>query len=82
MGEEKPLLPSHTIFFSSCNFKCTYCQNWIISQNPDNGMILDPARLGLIIDLRRKQVSMNVNFVRGGTYTEFTLHYASYEKLC
>jgi putative pyruvate formate lyase activating enzyme len=30
MGEEKPLIPSHTIFFSGCNFKCTYCQIGIL----------------------------------------------------
>ncbi len=52
MGEEKPLVPSHIIFFSGCNFKCTYCQNWDISQHPDRGIVLDPVKLGLIIDLR------------------------------
>lgn len=73
MGEEKPLVPSHTIFFSGCNFICSYCQNWDISQNPSKGMMIDPVKLGLIIDLRRKQGSMNVNFV-GGEPTP-NLHY-------
>lgn len=34
-GEEKPLVGaggSGTIFFSSCNLACVYCQNWEISQ--------------------------------------------------
>ncbi len=65
MGEEKPLIPSHTIFFAGCNFKCIYCQNWDISQHPNRGMILEPEKLAKVIDLRRKQGSMNVNFVGG-----------------
>jgi putative pyruvate formate lyase activating enzyme len=35
-GEEPPLVGSHgsgTIFFSSCNLKCLYCQNFEISQS-------------------------------------------------
>jgi len=27
MGEEPPLVPSGTIFFSGCSFKCIFCQN-------------------------------------------------------
>jgi len=65
MGEERPLVPSHTIFFSGCNFKCVYCQNSDISQHPNHGMNLEPEKLAKIIDLRRKQGSMNVNFVGG-----------------
>ena len=29
---------SYTIFMAGCNFKCLNCQNWSISQYPDNGM--------------------------------------------
>jgi putative pyruvate formate lyase activating enzyme len=65
MGEEKPLIPSHTIFFLGCNFQCVYCQNWDISQQSDHGMVLEPTKLAKIVDLRRKQGSMNVNFVGG-----------------
>lgn len=32
MGEEAPLVPSGTIFYVGCNFRCVYCQNWNISQ--------------------------------------------------
>lgn len=32
MGEEAPLIPSGTIFYVGCNFRCVYCQNWSISQ--------------------------------------------------
>ncbi|MHA1340446.1 MAG: radical SAM protein [Promethearchaeota archaeon] len=30
-GEEPPLVPSGTIFFSGCTFDCVFCQNWDIS---------------------------------------------------
>ncbi|UCD32033.1 MAG: radical SAM protein [Desulfobacterales bacterium] len=28
---------SYTVFMAGCNFKCLHCQNWTISQYPDNG---------------------------------------------
>ncbi len=31
---------SYTIFTAGCNFKCLNCQNWSISQYPDNGMVM------------------------------------------
>lgn len=65
MGEEPPLIPSHTIFFAGCNFECVYCQNYDISQDPEVGVLLEPEKLARIIDLRRKQGSRNVNFVGG-----------------
>lgn len=65
MGEEAPLVPSHTIFFAGCNFQCVYCQNWDISQHPEEGMPLSATHLADIIDRRRTQGSRNVNFVGG-----------------
>jgi pyruvate formate lyase activating enzyme len=32
---------SYTIFVAGCNFKCLGCQNWTISQFPDNRMAVD-----------------------------------------
>ena len=32
---------SYTIFVAGCNFKCLGCQNWTISQYPDNRMAVD-----------------------------------------
>jgi len=29
---------SYTVFMAGCNFKCVGCQNWTISQYPDNGL--------------------------------------------
>jgi len=28
---------SYTVFMAGCNYKCLHCQNWTISQYPDNG---------------------------------------------
>lgn len=40
---------SYTVFMAGCNFKCLNCQNWTISQYPDNGFIqrgfIEPAAL-------------------------------------
>ncbi len=29
---------SYTVFMAGCNYKCLHCQNWTISQYPDNGL--------------------------------------------
>ncbi|MEN6329745.1 MAG: radical SAM protein [Methanobacteriaceae archaeon] len=73
IGEETPLIPSHTIFFAGCNLNCVYCQNYEISQNPQKGMNISPFNLARIIDQRRREGSRNVNFV-GGDPTPH-LHY-------
>lgn len=65
MGEEAPLVPSHTIFFAGCNFECIYCQNYDISQFPEHGTEISEEMLAEIIDKRRKEGSRNVNFVGG-----------------
>ena len=65
MGEEAPLIPSHTVFFTGCTFKCVFCQNMDISQHPDEGMIYSEEELAELIDNRRLDGSRNVNFVGG-----------------
>lgn len=62
-GEEPELVPSHTIFFTGCNFSCVYCQNWEISTAPKSGTPILPKQLARIITLRRAYGSKNVNFV-------------------
>lgn len=64
-GEEAPLVPSHTVFFTGCNFGCIYCQNFDISQFPEAGMEISEEQLAKIIDKRRQEGSRNVNFVGG-----------------
>lgn len=65
MGEEEELVPSHTIFFSGCSFRCCYCQNWTISQFPQAGEKVEPKKLAEIIKEREKEEAKNVNFVGG-----------------
>ncbi|KUK72297.1 MULTISPECIES: radical SAM protein [unclassified Methanobacterium] len=64
VGEEPPLVPSHTIFFTGCNFQCVYCQNWDISQRT-RGIPLSEEELAGVIEKRRREGSRNVNFVGG-----------------
>jgi putative pyruvate formate lyase activating enzyme len=53
---------SGTIFFSLCNLKCVFCQNWDISQRP-SGQELDAQRLAaLMLDLQ-EQGCHNINLV-------------------
>jgi len=64
-GEEPPLVGlrgSGTIFFSSCNLKCIYCQNYDISHH-NKGEIITPRELAeIMIDLQN-QGCHNINFV-------------------
>jgi putative pyruvate formate lyase activating enzyme len=53
---------SGTIFFSLCNLRCVFCQNWDISQQAD-GAECPPERIaGLMLDLQRRGCH-NINFV-------------------
>lgn len=63
MGEEPELVPSHTIFLTGCVFSCIYCQNWDISTRPESGVVIDPQKLGTLIDMQRMRGAQNVNFV-------------------
>ena len=64
-GEEDCLrgwLGSGTLFFSLCNLRCVFCQNWDISQQAV-GSECPPEKLAdLMLDLQR-QGCHNINFV-------------------
>lgn len=64
-GEEPELVPSYTIFFSGCTFKCQYCQNWDISQFPNSGVEVSPQTLAKLVEGARKEGARNVNWVGG-----------------
>src|SRR3972149_10464124 len=72
-GEEPELVPSHTIFFTGCNFSCVYCQNWEISTAPQSGISILPQELAGIISSRRVYGSRNVNFVTPTPHTHIIL---------
>lgn len=73
MGEEPELVPSHTIFFTGCNFSCVYCQNWHISTAPKKGIPILPYELARRITLQRAYGSKNVNFVTPTPHTHTIL---------
>ncbi len=64
-GEEDCLRGRHgsgTIFFSMCNLRCVFCQNWDISQRAA-GRELDAAGIaGIMLDLQDRGCH-NINFV-------------------
>jgi len=64
-GEEDPLRGwrgSGTIFFSWCNLRCVFCQNWDISQK-GIGRETEPAAIAdMMLDLQR-QGCHNINLV-------------------
>jgi len=72
-GEEPELVPSHTIFFTGCNFSCAYCQNWDISTAPTRGVSILPPEVARTITLRRTYDSRNVNFVTPTPHTHIIL---------
>jgi len=64
MGEEPELIPSHTFFFSGCTFKCVFCQNWDISQDPKVGSSVNIRDIMKRIG-KNSDRSVNVNWVGG-----------------
>ena len=66
MGEESPLVPSGTIFYGSCNFRCAFCQNFEISQeSPFSGIEVGPRELAIIQRGLRREGARNINHVGG-----------------
>jgi len=63
-GEEPELVPSGTIFFNGCTFRCAFCQNWDISQFPEGGEEWTQEEIGGWIDRMKGQI-INVNLVGG-----------------
>ncbi len=65
-GEEAPLVPSGTIFFTSCNFCCVFCQNYDISQiYPENGVEISPEKLASMARNLKREGARNINYVGG-----------------
>jgi putative pyruvate formate lyase activating enzyme len=65
MGEEEPLRGWHgsgTIFFSRCNLRCQYCQNYDISQT-NSGDEVDPIGLAKIMLELQALGCHNINLV-------------------
>jgi|GEM_PF-1529422 len=63
-GEEEELIPSLTIFYAGCNFRCLFCQNYDIARFPLEGEYFEPEKLATTIKSLEKR-ARNVNFVGG-----------------
>jgi len=64
-GEEAPLVGTNgsgTIFFSACNLRCVYCQNYEISQLRE-GTEIENEQLAEIMLTLQNQGCHNINFV-------------------
>lgn len=64
-GEEPPLSGTNgsgTIFFTYCNLKCIYCQNYAISQLGDGEIVLEKDLANMMLYLER-QGCHNINLV-------------------
>jgi putative pyruvate formate lyase activating enzyme len=64
-GEEDPLRGwngSGTIFFSWCNLRCVYCQNWDISQKGAGGEVGPEDLARMMLELQARGCH-NINFV-------------------
>jgi len=64
-GEELPLVGqngSGTIFFSNCNLRCVFCQNWPIAHEGRGREISDEDLAEMMLDLERKGCH-NINLV-------------------
>ncbi len=54
-GEEDPLVGRHgsgTVFFSWCNLRCVYCQNWEISWCGEGGEVTDRQLADMMLHLQ------------------------------
>ena len=56
---------SGTIFFTSCNMRCAFCQNGDISTDKDNGEETDPRGLAAMAWTLRREGCHNINWVGG-----------------
>lgn len=64
-GEEEPLVGTHgsgTIFFSSCNLLCSFCQNFEISHHLV-GQTVEPVELAAVMIRLQRHGCHNINFV-------------------
>src|SRR5215472_16454398 len=56
---------SGTIFFTSSNMRCAFCQNGDISTDKDNGEETDPSTLAAMAWTLRREGCHNINWVGG-----------------
>lgn len=70
IGEEPEVVPSHTIFFSGCTFRCIHCQNFNIIERPIGEYPVEDD-LSKRIENRFRRGARNVNLVGGNPDQHF-----------
>ena len=81
-GEEAPLIPSGTIFFTGCTFSCVFCQNYDISTNPQDGVKIDPRKLAAYANsLARDEHAKNINYVSPLAHTYAIVYSMKYQNM-
>lgn len=66
MGEEPELVPAHTLFFTGCTMRCSFCQAWKGAFHPGSGVDYPLVKLAAIVARRQADGARCLNFV-GGT---------------
>ncbi|MCB9788059.1 MAG: radical SAM protein [Deltaproteobacteria bacterium] len=67
LGEERSLVPSHTVYLAGCSMRCAFCSDIGPVKAPEaHGAVVSPEALAARIAQRRREGARNVNFV-GGT---------------
>jgi len=64
-GEEAPLIGSHgsgTIFFTNCNLRCVFCQNYSISQLGEGSEVTREELAAMMLSLEKRECH-NINLV-------------------
>jgi len=64
-GEERPLVGNNgsgTIFFSNCNLRCVFCQNWPIAHKGRGDQVSDEEIASMMIELQNRGCH-NINLV-------------------
>ena len=81
-GEEAPLVPSGTIFFTGCTFSCVFCQNSDISTKPQEGSLINPKRLAAYANsMARDENARNINYVSPVAHTFAIIHSMKYQNV-
>ena len=65
IGEEKGLIPSHTIFFAGCNMSCIFCHELERNRYPSLWRSLTPLDIASLSIKRYTQGVRNINLVGG-----------------
>lgn len=67
LGEERALVPSHTVYLAGCSMRCAFCSDiGPVTEPGAHGALVAPEALAQRIAKRRAEGARNVNFV-GGT---------------